>query len=170
MSTLIQDIEIFPTRDFPVLHGIMRHPAVYPFIIDDSSPAVDRAFLIQAAIYLLVAYQHQVGGFFGLQPTEDNGGYIVHTVMLPSCRGSKALRAAKLGIEWVFKNTEAERIETYSFKMHKDVTLFCRLAGFREVGRHIHTYTVNGEPATVIDFLLTKQDFEHGRTKCQQQR
>lgn len=169
MKTRIQSrIHVTPTRDFSTMHAIMRHPAVYPFMTDDTSPEPHLAYLIQAAIYLLVLDGGSPVGFFGLQPLTDNTGYIVHTVMLPGFRGGKALQAARQGMNWVFRNTSATRIESYSFDHQPEVALFCRWAGFKEYGAHIHPVTVNGSKILVHDFRITKAQWRELPCRSQQ--
>jgi RimJ/RimL family protein N-acetyltransferase len=158
-------IQVQPTRDFATLHSIMRHPAVWPFMTDDSSPAPETATLTQTAIYLMVFDQDIPRGFFCLQPLADHDTYMVHTVMMPGFRGTKALRAARQGMDWMFQNTPAEQIQSYCFEIHPEVMVFARWAGMRKVGEHVHPTTVSGKTTKVFDLLITREEWKR-RNLC----
>lgn len=59
-------------------------------------------------------------------------GHEVHTCILSTFRGAKAVQAARGAVSYFFMTTKFDKITSYSYS--KNVTLFAKLAGLSVVG------------------------------------
>lgn len=87
------------------------------------------------------------GGFFLVR---EDGRLMVHTMLVPPARGAIAVRLGRLGLEWLWANTEANALYGHCFNDRKDVVLFARACGVHPCCEYEDGSTVNGKPVANI--------------------
>lgn len=129
------EIRIESIHDERLIASAMRHPRIYPHITDDGCPsAVDFKFgLSESLLYLGVFEGEQFHGLFCAHP-HNMVLFEVHTCLLPSIWGERAIGSAKACAAWLYANTQCRRIIT---SVPSDNVLALRLArnaGMRQYG------------------------------------
>lgn len=119
-------IEIHPLYNEIMVTSTLRHPRVYPHIIDDSCPAAEdfNPTFSDAFTYLEASEGEEYLGLFMVHP-HSAFMWEVHTCLLPNAWGPRALQASKALIQWVFENTSCQRLIT---SVPQGNTLALRLA------------------------------------------
>lgn len=146
------DIVARPIHDIELIAETMLNPRVWPSISDDSSPAPDlfRPVVGESIVYLGMFEADAFRGLFMLHP-HNFVCWEVHTCLLPSAWGRASLFAAEC-IEWVFRETDCQRLIT---NIPKGNILARRLAlsvGMREFGINQKSFLKNG--VTIDQFML----------------
>lgn len=85
----------------------------------------------------------------------QEGRYMVHSLLLPSVRGTLAIALGKLGAKWIWEHTGWDNIWTTHKTSRKDVRLFSKLVGFTVVREYIEE---NGTPTTLLVIHRPKED------------
>lgn len=150
-------ITIERSTEHPLLSCIARHPAIYSRMCDDFSPARDeyRVPEEEHLIYLLVKLDGEPVGFFCMVP-QNLVSYEVHTVLLPDIFGERALQAAKIAQEWMWRNTDCRRIWT-NVPAHNRLALrFAKAAGMEEFGVNPKSFLRGGALQDQIMLGLSK--------------
>lgn len=115
MLATAADVHIQPTDDVALIAQTLRHPRVYPHIIDDGCPPADEFAAVASetsALSYLGAFEGET--FLGLFVVHAHNFvcWEVHTCLLPNAWGSRSIAAARACIEWVFENTTCRRLIT----------------------------------------------------------
>lgn len=159
-------IEVEPTKDKQLIASVFLNPTIYAAMSDDSCPKDGHVLLgaIMAieGIFLKVTRGTELCGVFwfrGAPPSLE-----VHTALLPSCRGSDAIMAARKAAEWVFGQTDATEITSYAWSDLPAVRWFCRALGMTQTKTEAWKETRNGQRVDITHFSLKKGE----ENKCQQ--
>jgi RimJ/RimL family protein N-acetyltransferase len=100
------------TQDAELIKSVVTHDSIWPHVSEDCVSRETWEPLIHDMVYELAIYDDDgFGGCFILTP-ESSICWQVHTCILPSHRGKKAIEAAKMCISWMFENTTCESIIT----------------------------------------------------------
>lgn len=107
-------IEIQRLTSAELIAGTIGHPRVYPQSADDFSPAPEQLPALtnpNAALYLGAFDGPE---YLGLFVVEQRNGILfeVHTCLLPTAWGERAVECAKRCARWIFDNTTCRRIVT----------------------------------------------------------
>jgi len=126
---------VTPTRDVAYINSIIRHPAIYDAARDDTTPPPEKltaAPLVNKAGYFflrIVATPSKTDlGMFMLEPM--GRGHVVHTFLLPTCRGARAVAAGKLGAAWIFTHTNTAVCVSHCWETRPEVLWFAKHVGF----------------------------------------
>lgn len=149
-------LHIEHTTDHCRIEKLMRHPAIRPFITDDSAEfdgaALEEAMKLGLLFGLLVKNEAgEVLGAFLLARHEDMVS--LHTMLLPSCRGRRAKEACERLREWILANTYIETLFTHYYSNRPHVGRFAASYGFREDGNE-KDVTIGGKSATMRRMVL----------------
>ena len=122
-------------KDFGVVHKILSHKSIYPYISDDYCPIepikdLGLDFLNNEYIKVLMPNEDSV---FVFTPLSMNM-YIVHTNVLPKSRGKVAIRAGKEVVRWMFKNTQCTSIISFVPSWNKQTLIYGSLVGLKRIG------------------------------------
>lgn len=122
------------TWDYALVGRLMKHPRVFPWLVDDESPQAEDFSPIEsdAITYVLVSNPEPVGVFM-LVP-ESAATVHIHTCLTPACWGRKALEATGLVIPWVFENTRHQRLTTMVPSDNLLAMRLARASGMTEYG------------------------------------
>jgi len=138
------DVVAKPIYDIELIAETMRHPRIWPSVSDDESPPPEdfEPIISDAVIYLGMFASGKFHGLFMLHP-HNSVCWEVHTCLLPSAWGSAPVFAAEC-IEWVFGNTECQRLIT---NIPSNNPLAARLAasvGMMKFGTNPKSFLKNG--------------------------
>lgn len=114
--------------DHELLTAIVMHPEVH---------ATNGGGAFDPSRYTSHPYSFAViveGGCF-LADALERASYGIHTNMLPSARGSAALRAARTALRFAFTQTDAEVLVTKVADENKAALWFAHAMGFRDAYR-----------------------------------
>jgi RimJ/RimL family protein N-acetyltransferase len=161
MTPTAHSLSVNPTRDLAWIDGVLRDPAVFPTIADDSCPdpqALSAAALLDnpASVFLRVEQDGAAVGFFAFLPTENPHEYELHTNLLPVCRGARALAAFRLAADYLFAHTDAREIVSFAFSNNPAAALMMRLAHFVARGEEPHRATVGGQQVDCRWYALAR--------------
>ncbi len=152
-------ITVEPTTDTDYMQEVISNPKVYQDTKDDSlppSPAfVDFQGLMEAGVVFLKAIRDGISaGIFMFVP-KGRGVYEAHTILLPNCRGSAAIKAARAAVSWMFGRTICREVRSYSFSDTPAVQWFAKAVGLHEISRQPHPSTRGGKPVEMIYYATT---------------
>jgi hypothetical protein len=116
------------TFDADRFDAVMRHPSVLPHVSLGLDDIPSSAMLIHDPANVCLMNEH--GGFLFRQFSPDQ--YDVHTVFLPSGRGSKAVDAALEAKRIMFNEFHARRLVTFVPFTNRTARKLAEAAGFVE--------------------------------------
>lgn len=128
-------ITVKPSWDLTYFDTLVRKPAIYAKLGDDTSPPREEfsvASLLKAKTnyFLGVFNGDQAVGFFAFIAGGD-GQYEVHTVLDEQSRGVIALEAGKKAWAWMFTFTDCVRLISLCPDFCKEGLVFARKTGFK---------------------------------------
>lgn len=131
--------------DIDLIKATITHQSVYCHVSDDTSPDPSEYAPVPCdyATYLAAFVGNQYAGMFMLHM--QNGATIeVHTCLLPNARG-KAKKLAKELIEWVWSNTNAQRLVTCVPEYNRLAMKLALDSGMKEYGLNPCGFIKNGK-------------------------
>ena len=149
-------------KDIEAVERIFKDPEIYERISDDGSPdLVDfdiKPALEHELFYFLSPHPDMVFQYSPLNAIM----FEVHANVLKESR-NLALPKAIETVEYMFENTDCEKIVAYTPDKFKDVLAFCLKVGFLKEGFLTKAYLKNGEIYDINVMGLRKGEL------CQQQ-
>jgi hypothetical protein len=135
------DARLATPHDHATLSAIVMHPSVRMANAHDGAPAFDPsrytgsdgcsfAVIVSEPPPMMDGSGIPVGCFLAF--AIERGAYTVHTNLLPSCRGSRALEAAAEALEFAFVRTDAEYFTTMVPDNNPRALWFAHWMGFRD--------------------------------------
>lgn len=126
------------TRDFDLVHQIVTHPKLYPWLSDDFSPSAEEYSPVDHASVRYVLVHDDRGLLCGLFMFVSHSPVLweVHTCLLPSSWGDTARQAAREVAEWVWHNSGCQRIVTQVPEYNRLARRLALAAGMTEYGRN----------------------------------
>lgn len=156
-------IEITQTTDLDYIKEVMYNEAVIDSIGDDvynikTLPDKDINPLSIPGFFLKVTVDSIPAGWYWLI-WHDNL-VEAHTALLPVCRGRLAVDATKKAIKWVFGNTKANAITSFSWSDSPHVEWLCRKAGLTKTSTEKWPNTRFGKEVMIHRYSITREDLE----------
>lgn len=151
------------THDMALVASIMRHPAIWPHVHDDSTPEDWVPSDADCFHWMLVTVDGDVGGVF-LVHAVNGYCYEMHTCLLPHLWGDKAAAAAQMLAGWVFRDTPAQKLVTNVPAYNRAARRFAIAGGMRQEGINRASFMKNGVMVDQIMLGITKEELI-----CQQQ-
>jgi len=139
------------TEDVAFLKGIAAHPAIWPWMSEEGMSPVEYGPLIHPMVHYL---RFGDRGFFAFRMM-NCVMYDSHVAMLPHTRADEAAKAA---IQWMWRNTPAEKLVAYLPMDNRHAIRFAKRAGYREEGRLSAAFRGRG---ALLDLIVL------GVSKCQ---
>lgn len=151
-------ITAMPIDDVGLIAETIRHPRIWPSVSDDGSGSPDQftPTVSESITYLGMFESGQFLGLFMLHP-HNSICWEVHTCLLPAAWGKTANLCAALCIEWIFENTECQRLIT---NVPEDNSLAKRLAasvGMTKFGINPKSFLKNGIALDQIMLGISKE-------------
>lgn len=133
------------TNDWELVKTIVTHPAVYPAIRDDYSPAPEdwQPVATEICRYYLVWDNEELLGLW-VFTAENSVCWDVHTCLLPCSYGERAKQAAKEMAKHIFETTPCVRIITHVPVFNRLALRFALNAGFEPWGKNVKSYMKDG--------------------------
>lgn len=143
--------------DSDIATQTMRHPAVYPYISDDtcpnpsdfSMPPVDGVEILSVLCY---NYETYCGCFILFNKGSDT--FEIHTCLLPIARGMGKIFGDAV-VSKIFKETDCKVITTYAPETNPLAKRLALKCGFEFCG-YGEPIILNGEPVKVSLFSLRR--------------
>ena len=171
------------STDYALIHRILTHPRIWPFISDDFSPPREQYQPVQhESIWYVVVHDQDSdprgpSELLGLWTFIPQNGvcWDVHTALLPNAWGKRGQTAARMLPEWIWINTSCRRIITTVPSYNRLALHFAIRAGMRVYGVNEASYMKNNKlydqvclgiskpgilPDDVIDELVERQEQE----------
>jgi len=169
------------TRDHGLINQVLNAPEVIGAVCPDGVTALDAKGLDDGSRIFLKVVREQgpagagggevrakehlcptVVGVFVLQRTLA-GVFEVHTCLLNSCRGAKAVAAGKLGVEWMFLHTDATRLYSLCPDSNPASMHYAFAVGFHQAFHRAHLWLKGGKPegATVVELTVQQWAYKN---------
>jgi RimJ/RimL family protein N-acetyltransferase len=138
------------TSNFAHVCSIAKHPKIWPHLADDFTdketwqPTEHPAFH-----YLLVKDGDEVLGFF-LLVAHSPILFEIHTALLPECWGARAREAAHGIVDWLWSNSQTQRLFTQVPAPNRLALKFAKRAGMQIYGCNEKAYLKNGRLEDLI--------------------
>lgn len=143
------------TFDSKVIDSVLKHDEIRPYITDDGTDGFFD-YPINSNIYYLAFYDNDnIAGLFMLYP-QNSSTLEVHINTLPDYRGAKGLEAARLGVEWVFKNTNFHKINGNVPVYNERALEFSKKTGFEIEGINKNSIMKDGKLYDQIYFGIER--------------
>lgn len=152
-------ITVDQTKDESYIKSVFLNPTIYQDMKDDSCPA-EPALLAGVDIkavpgfFLRALVDGKPAGVWWLIWKGDS--VEAHTALLDNCRGRSAIRATKLAIEWVWRNTGAHAVTSYAWSDAPAVAWFCRAVGMSPTDTKLWHATRSGHPVDITYFNINR--------------
>ncbi len=121
-------------EDLERVHGIVRHPDVYPELCDDGCPPAELAdfgpLLANGASYFLMPGEGIL--FMGLMV--NHATWEVHTAVVPERRGKWAVEGARDAANWMFEHTPCRKLITRVPSFNRKALAFALMVGMKREG------------------------------------
>jgi RimJ/RimL family protein N-acetyltransferase len=160
-------ITVERTRDIGLINRIMRHPAIYDAISDDTCPPAEQfdatPAVVDGARFIFLAPHDDDGNVAGVWMFEkkvDGTSYEVHTCILPEYRGRFAKSAAMLAMKWIFENTRARSITTRVPRCNRTALVFAKWCGMVPLLLEREAFVKNGVPHDVNLLAINRSRWE----------
>jgi len=132
------------TSDLELVKKIVTDARIWQQMSDDFAPAREEYNPpADGAVYVLALEDGEPKGCWILVPRSAIR-LEIHTCLLPSLRGRKALEAALLMAEWIWQNTACESLVTEIPETNKAALWFARRSGMAQFGREPKCVRKNG--------------------------
>lgn len=148
---------IKPIDDMELIKETMTRPYIWPHIHDDTASLDDftPAEPINEWIMYLGVFDDEYCGFF-LVVRKNSITYEIHTVLEKWCRGQRAIDAAKAVVEWVFDNTDCQRLVTEIPDGNAPAERLAINAGLSQYGLNEHSFKIDNVIKSVKLYGITK--------------
>lgn len=144
------------TRDHELVNRILNEPEILAAVCPDGVTALDAAALEgENRVFVKVTDKEEVLGLWVVQ-RHLPGVYEIHTCLLPTCRGVKAVIAGRRGVEWLFLQTDAERVFSLCPASNQASLMYAGAVGFRVACKRLELWVKGGQPegATVVEWTV----------------
>lgn len=129
-----------------MIRELATHPSIFPHVHDDYFPYPEDWKPIESDIvrYLLAADEKAPFGM-GIFIPDTNTCWKAHVGFLPHSYGPLALTSFNLMLDWMWKNSTAERIIGEIPSQNRRAIQFAKRAGFEEYGVNVKSTRRGGE-------------------------
>lgn len=119
----------------------------------DEAPSGQACLDSKQLLFLEVEDRGERHGLFMFHGTE------VHTMLLPSLRGARAVVAARAVLSWIWTNTSFPEVTSYSYSNAPHVKFFALRVGLQEVGTLDEGVTIKGKPVLTTRLSISRPIF-----------
>jgi RimJ/RimL family protein N-acetyltransferase len=150
-------MRIEPIDDMELIEQTMKRPYIWPHIHDDtvSLNEFEPVAPMHGWLMYLGVFDDKYCGFF-LLARKNSITYEIHTVLEKWCRGEKAVNAAISVIEWIFNNTECQRLVTEIPDGNVPAERLAINAGMQQYGLNPHSFKIDNVIKSIKLYGITK--------------
>lgn len=132
------------TDDLALVRQIITHPRIWPHITDDGcGKPEDFTPQVHDSIKYVIVENGTLQGMF-MFAKQNSATWEVHTCMLPGSWGETAKQAAAGVREWIWQNTDCQRIVTTIPVYNRLAVKFAKQSGMSEYGRNPKSFLKDG--------------------------
>jgi hypothetical protein len=156
-------ITVEPTTDIAFIDSVMHDPSVLPGLLDDSFPN-PQAFSVGMVLakikgVILKISEDGVGRGWLWFIEKGQKIYEAHTALLTTLRGSRAVRAVKMCVRWLFDHTDCEEIRSYAMSDAPQVLLFAKWVGLNPYLTEPYPVTRQGKEVSITWLSVSRAQF-----------
>lgn len=146
-------IAIKQSHDVGFFNRMVNHPAISPFVRDDTSPAVIDCtpFDTPDNVMLEIHVDGNEAGF-AVMVRKAKEIFEMHSGILPEFRANNLRVIGREIMRWMMQNTPCKELQTYAWSTAKNVIVAARLIGFQEISREDWPNTVAGSHVLRVNF------------------
>jgi len=139
-------IHLARLADAELIKAIVTDPRIYSRMSDDFAPPAEEYVppAVGEAVYAGLWADGVLKGLWALVP-HSRILWEVHTALLPEVWGAVAREAAPKLLEWVWENTECQRLYSLVPEYARATRKFALHAGMVECGKHEKAFLKDGE-------------------------
>lgn len=139
------DRAVFRSRDYRVIRELATHPAIFPHISDDSVLRPEDWKPVESELVRYLIARDEQGPFgFGIFLPDTWTCWKAHIGFLPRSYGALAIQSFEDMLDWMWRNTTAERIVGEIANDNRRAIQFATRAGFREYGVNVKSKRMGG--------------------------
>lgn len=145
MSAAVDNLRVSPTEDRALIHRVLTHPTIYPWVVDDGTPP--EAFqppLGPGILYLKVESGSEVLGLFALV-RQNAVTSECHVCLLPEAYGETGRQAGLKALAWIWENTGVQKLVGRTPTTHFHALRYARFLGFQGYGWLDQSFLKDGE-------------------------
>lgn len=146
--------------DIERVNQLANHPSIHPWVSIDDKPLDLTSVVVDARNVILMGE----GGGFVLHNL-GNGDYEAHSLFLPEARGPNSMATAKAGMDFMFGQTDCQRILARCPRGNLAVLAFVRVLHFDYLRTEKDAWPT---PKGMVDqkwYVMPRDKWE--ATKCQ---
>ncbi len=138
-------INFSPTRDLDLVKSIMTHVKVWEYISDDGSPPPQEFNPCDSPhVLYLLCYDGDILLGMWMFSQVNYVTVEVHTCLLPQHGFHRSREAAKLAAQWIWDNTQCQRIITNVPRKNRIARKFAEAAGLVQFGLNPSSFMKDG--------------------------
>lgn len=158
--------------DNDMLRRIATHPSVMRWTAKDGQTAADfhpEHYTDGKTHSFAIVIEDKLGpvGFFSLFALEQHA-YAVHTNLLPSCRGARAIEAGQEGLEFAFIHTDATYLTSMVPECNPQALWFAHAVGFRDTFKQEARWLSGGEMHDIQHLRMDVDEWIQRLSMCEQ--
>lgn len=146
------DIEFARSQDAALIAQILRHPKLYPLLVDDFAPTADEFEpVMDPRVWHVLARKNpgrRIAGLFSFYP-QNEICWEGHVALLPWAWGMRAIGPAAM--RWVFEHTRCRRILAQIPIGNAAAVRFAERCGLERIGIDRKSFQKNG---VLVDRVL----------------
>lgn len=149
MSAAVDNLKVSPTEDRALIHRVLTHSTIYPWVVDDGTPP--EAFeppLGKGILYLKAETWSESGikviGLFALF-RQNAITSECHVCLLPEAYGETGRQAGLEALAWIWANTGIQKLVGRTPATHFHALRYARFLGFKGYGWLDGSFLKNGE-------------------------
>ena len=144
--------------DTELIKHIMTHERIYPYVIDDGSPAMEKyePNMHENIWYILLGDSEGIIGLCIIFALNAICGDL-HVAALPKARGKRILEAGKMFFNyWIWDNSPFRRLTASIPEYNKHAIILARKVGMIEFGINEKSFLKDGKLYNQILFGISK--------------
>lgn len=139
---------IVELTDLQLIKSIITHGSIWPYVHDDLVENKEDFYIsppVKDFIYYLgVKDNKQIVGLFMLNRC-NSVTYEIHTCLLKAGRGEAAIQHAKDVVEWIFNNTQCQRLITQVPENNSPAYRLALAAGLTQYGLNENAFKLKNK-------------------------
>lgn len=132
------------SEDYEAIGAVLTHPDIWETISGDNEHPESFEVPKGENVYLLGYNNKQVIGLICLHP-HDKDEWVVHIQVLPEHRKEIASEFANTALNWIWTNTDINKLRALIPEIYPNVKRFSESIGFKDEAFITNSYTKGGQ-------------------------
>ena len=147
------------TYDVELIKSVCFDPVVWDTISEDGAQKSEFRVDVNDECWLVAKYKEAVVGVFNLHPV-NCVTLQIHPMVLPEYRGHIGYAVGRGVIEWVFENTQYDRVQCFVPEIYRNVILYAMSCGMVKEGKMRRSFLKSGKIHDMALLAVTRSDVE----------